>query len=80
VLDFGIPRRVRPCLARVRYSQLLQGQLGLQGQTLRCAPAHSHRLASELAEELCTQLRDGRFPLRLPLAPLTPRAALRPLA
>jgi uncharacterized protein (DUF39 family) len=80
VLDFGIPRRVRPCLDRVRYSQLLKGQLALQEQTLRCAPAHSPRLASELAEELCTQLRDGRFPLRLPLAPLTPRAALRPLA
>jgi hypothetical protein len=36
-------------------------------------------LAQELAEELAERLRADRFPLRLPLAPLSHRTALIPL-
>jgi uncharacterized protein (DUF39 family) len=79
VLDYGIPRRVRPSLGRARYSELLAGTLRLGSQRLRCAPAHSPRLAAELAQELGDQLQNGRFPLRLPLLPLPTRPALLPL-
>jgi len=79
VLDYGIPRRVRPSLGRARYSELLRGELQLGERRLRCAPAHSPRLAAELAEELIEQLRGGRFPLRCPLQPLPQRPALLPL-
>ena len=79
VLDYGVPRRVRPSLGRARYSDLLAGTLRLGAQRLRCAPAHSPRLAAELAQELSDQLRNGRFPLRLPLLPLPTRTALLPL-
>jgi uncharacterized protein (DUF39 family) len=79
VLDYGIPRRVKPSLGRVRYSELLSGRLRLGSQRLRCAPAHSPRLAAELAAELVEQLQSGRFPLRLPLQPLPQRPALLPL-
>lgn len=79
VLDFGIPRRIRPSFGSVPYSQLQRGQLSLQGRQLRCAPAHSPRLAAEIAAALVEQLRQGQFPLRLPLQPLPDRSALVPL-
>ncbi|MFM8935358.1 MAG: homocysteine biosynthesis protein, partial [Vulcanococcus sp.] len=79
VLDFAIPRRVRPSLGMARYSDLNQGRLLLQGRQLRCAPAHSPRLAAEIAEHLSQELLAGRFPLRLPLQPLPERPALLPL-
>ena len=79
VLDYGIPRRIRPSLGRARYSDLLRGELRLGERRLRCAPAHSPRLAAELADELMEQLRSGLFPLRLPLLPLPQRPALLPL-
>ena len=79
VLDYGIPRRVRPSLGRVRYSELRSGRLQLGERQLSCAPAHSPRLAAEIAAELVEQLQSGHFPLRAPLAPLPKRAALQPL-
>jgi uncharacterized protein (DUF39 family) len=79
VLDYGIPRRVRPSFGRARYSELLEGQLQLGERRLSCAPAHSPRLAAEIAEALVQQLQQGHFPLRAPLAPLPKRAALQPL-
>jgi L-aspartate semialdehyde sulfurtransferase len=79
VLDFAIPRRVRPSFGRVSYAALRSGQLNLEGRQLTCAPGHSPRLAEEIGAELAEQLRGGRFPLRLPLQPLTARAALLPL-
>lgn len=79
VLDFGIPRRIRPSLGSVSYAQLHSGQLELRGRQLNCAPGHSPRLAVEIGTCLVEQLQQGRFPLRLPLQPLPPRPALRPL-
>ncbi len=79
VLDFSIPRRIRPSFGAVPYSQLLAGQIPVDGQLVACAPAHSPRLAASIAEELLRQLQEDRFPLRLPLAPLGSRPALVPL-
>jgi uncharacterized protein (DUF39 family) len=79
VLDYGIPRRVRPSLGSVSYAQLLSGRLTLGEQRIRCAPAHSPRLAEEIGAELCERLRSGRFPIRLPLVGLPQRPALLPL-
>jgi len=79
VLDYGIPRRVRPSLGNVSYSELLSGRLQIGEQRIRCAPAHSPRLAQEIGAELCERLRAGRFPVRLPLVGLPQRPALLPL-
>jgi hypothetical protein len=57
----------------------LAGQIQVAGQPVSCAPAHSPRLAASIAEELVSQLQEGRFPLRLPVVPLTNRPALVPL-
>ena len=79
VLDYGVPRRVRPSLGRASYADLQSGQLCIGQQLLRCAPAHSPRLAEAIARELCRRLQEGHFPLRLPVLPLPTRAALLPL-
>ena len=79
VLDLGIPRRVKPRLADVTYAQLASGVLTLGGATLRCAPAHSPRLAAAAGARLATMLREGTFPLQAPLRPLSDRPALLPL-
>jgi len=79
VLDYGVPRRVRPSFGRASYSALHSGQLQVEERPLSCAPAHSPRLAAEIAAELAEQLQSGRFPLRPPLAPLPKRTALQPL-
>ncbi|MCP9774195.1 homocysteine biosynthesis protein [Cyanobium sp. WAJ14-Wanaka] len=76
VLDLALPRRLKPNLGLASYDHLLGGQLELNGQRLSCAPAHSPRLAEAHGEELARQLRDGRFPLRLPPIPLGQRPSL----
>ena len=79
VLDFAIPRRVRPSHGQVSYAELHRGQLTLEGRRLTCAPGHSPRLAAAIGQELVQQLNEGRFPLRLPLQPLPARPSLLPL-
>ena len=79
VLDLAIPRRIRPALGSVSYADLARGRIRLGERELLSAPAHSPRLAAELAAELVERLQSNRFPLRLPALPLPGRASLRPL-
>lgn len=79
VLDFSIPRRIRPSFGFVPYSHLLAGEIQVDARRLRCAPAHSPRLAEDIGAGLIQLLRDGSFPLRLPLLPLSDRPGLIPL-
>jgi uncharacterized protein (DUF39 family) len=79
VLDLSIPRRLRPGFGSASYSSLRSGRITVQGKSLRAAPAHSPRLAQDMAEELAELLRTDRFPLRLPQVPLSARPTLVPL-
>jgi uncharacterized protein (DUF39 family) len=79
VLDLAIPRRVKPALGTVSYAELASGRLTVGGQRLRCAPAHSPRLAAEIGAELVQRLEQNRFPLQLPLQSLPQGSNLQPL-
>ena len=79
VLDMAIPRRIKPALGSVTYAQLASGQLVVGQRELRCAPAHSPRMAAEIAAELVGQLEQNRFPIQLPVLPLPARPSLMPL-
>ena len=79
VLDVSIPRRIKPSFGGVPYSNLISGRIQVDGRWIPVAPAHSPRLAAEVEEELIERLRNGRFPLRLPVRPLSDRPALVPL-
>lgn len=79
VLDVSIPRRLKPSFGGIPYSMLRSGRLQVDGRRLPAAPAHSPRLAAGIAAELIDRLRGNRFPLRLPLLPLSERPGLIPL-
>ncbi|MDM7953133.1 MAG: homocysteine biosynthesis protein [Cyanobium sp. CZS 25K] len=79
VLDMGIPRRLRPRFGSVSYAQLKSGVIQVEGRRVTAAPAHSPRLAEAIGAELIGWLQDGRFPLRLPVCPLSGRGGLIPL-
>lgn len=79
VLDLSVPRRVKPNLGWVSHEAARSGSISVKGRLVSTAPAHSPRLAAELAEELILRLRQDRFPLRLPSRQLSERSALIPL-
>ena len=79
VLDVAIPRRLRPRFGSVSYARLKSGLIQVEGRRVTAAPAHSPRLAEAIGAELITWLEDGRFPLRLPVRPLSGRGGLIPI-
>ena len=79
LIDYGVPRRVRPSPTSVSYGELSKGSIRWGEHQLLVAPAHSPRLAAEIAECLSHQLRSGAFPLRLPFAALPERSSPRGL-
>lgn len=70
VIDFAIPRRVRPTFGSVSYAQLKSGRITLNGRTVRTAPLSSQRLANDIAIALKQQIKSGAFLLAAPVAPL----------
>ena len=70
VMDFSIPRRVRPTFGLVSYAQLKSGQLTLNGQKVRTAPLASIYLSRQVASELKDWITAGQFELTQPVAPL----------
>jgi L-aspartate semialdehyde sulfurtransferase len=70
VIDFSIPRRVRPTFGLVSYAQLKSGQLILDGKAVRTAPLSSLYLAQQVALDLKQRIDDGEFELTAPVAPL----------
>ena len=79
VLDFSIPRRIRPSFGFVPYSDLLAGQVSIAGRVVRTAAATSLALAEDVTAALAQRLRNGDFPLTAPLQPLPMGANVRPV-
>lgn len=70
VVDFSIPRRVRPTFGLVSYAQLKSGKLTIDGQTVRVAPLASLYLSRQVAAELKRWIEAGNFTLTEPVAPI----------
>jgi uncharacterized protein (DUF39 family) len=70
VIDFAIPRRVRPNFGLVSYAQLKSGTIALNGRRVRTAPLASLRLSDAVATALQQQIQTGEFLLTAPIAPL----------
>jgi L-aspartate semialdehyde sulfurtransferase len=69
VVDFAIPRRVRPIFAKVSYAQLKSGRIQLNGQSVRTAPLTSLFWGEKVAQELKIQITKGDFLLTEALQP-----------
>ncbi|WP_346293537.1 homocysteine biosynthesis protein [Sphaerothrix gracilis] len=70
VMDFSIPRRVRPTFGLVSYAQLKSGRLTIDGQTVRTAPLASLYRARQVAQILKDWISAGKFELTAAIAPL----------
>ncbi|MYF36565.1 MAG: hypothetical protein F4226_07225 [Synechococcus sp. SB0678_bin_12] len=79
VLDFSIPRRVRPGFGCVSYKDLLSGQITIRGHAISTASATSLRLTDHITAALAEKLQDGSFPLVAPFRPLHGKATLTPV-
>ena len=70
VIDFSIPRRVRPTFGLVSYGQLKTGRMTIEGRSIRVAPLASIALSRKVAQELKSWIEKGEFTLTDPVAPL----------
>ncbi|HHP7246098.1 MAG TPA: homocysteine biosynthesis protein [Elainellaceae cyanobacterium] len=70
VVDFSIPRRVRPTFGLVSYAQLKSGRITIDGKTIRTAPLTSIYLSRQIAVELKQWIQAGSFRLTEPIAPI----------
>ena len=70
VMDFAIPRRVRPTFGLVSYTQLKSGKITLNGKPVRTAPLASIYLSRQVAAELKDWITAGQFELTQPVQSL----------
>jgi L-aspartate semialdehyde sulfurtransferase len=63
VVDFSIPRRVRPTFGLFSYAQLKSGKIAIEGKPVRTAPLASFYLSEQVALELKLWLETGKFTL-----------------
>lgn len=63
IVDFSIPRRVRPTFGLVSYAQLKSGRITLDGKAVRTAPLASVFLSRQVAQELKQWIEKGEFTL-----------------
>lgn len=70
VVDFSIPRRVRPTFGLVSYAQLKSGRIVIDGKRVRVAPLASLYLSRQVAIELKQWIEAGQFTLTSPVAQL----------
>lgn len=68
VVDFSIPRRVRPTFGLVSYAQLKTGRMTIEGKSVRVAPLTSIFLSRQIAVELKQWIERGEFMLTEPVA------------
>ena len=68
IVDFSIPRRVRPTFGLVTYAQLKTGRIVIEGKSVRVAPLASIFLSRQIAVELKQWIERGEFTLSEPVA------------
>jgi len=78
IVDFSIPRRVRPTFGLVSYAQLKSGKITIEGKTVRTAPLASIARSEEVAEALKNLIETGNFTLTEPVASLPMDRAFLP--
>jgi L-aspartate semialdehyde sulfurtransferase len=70
IVDFSIPRRVRPTFGLVSYAQLKSGKLSIDGKVVRVAPLASLYRSRQVAQLLKDKILAREFFLTEAVAPL----------
>ncbi|MBW4522917.1 MAG: homocysteine biosynthesis protein [Scytolyngbya sp. HA4215-MV1] len=68
IVDFSIPRRVRPTFGLVSYAQLKSGRITIENRSVRVAPLASIYFSRQIAMELKQWIEAGKFLLTQPIA------------
>jgi uncharacterized protein (DUF39 family) len=68
IMDFSIPRRVRPTFGLVNYAQLKSGRITIEGKPVRVAPLASIAFSRQVAQTLKQWIEAGDFTLTEPVA------------
>jgi CBS domain-containing protein len=79
VVDYGVPRRDRPKLARVSYKELKSGSLTIGQQKVRVSSLSSLKIARKVASALKTWIEDGKFFLTSPVERLPLDSVFKPM-
>ncbi|MCU0533988.1 MAG: homocysteine biosynthesis protein [Hydrococcus sp. Prado102] len=78
IVDFAIPRRVRPTFGLVSYAQLKSGRITIEGKSVRVAPLASVFLSGQVAQQLKQWIEAGDFTLTEPVAAIPMDRAFLP--
>jgi uncharacterized protein (DUF39 family) len=78
IVDFSIPRRVRPTFGLVSYAQLKSGKITIEGKAVRVAPLASISLSRQVALELKQWIEAGTFTLTETVSPIPMDRAFLP--
>lgn len=79
LLDYGIPRRDRPVLKQVTYSDLWDGVIELNGKEVPVSSLSSLKVAREIANRLKEWIERGEFYLTAPARHLPTDTDFRPM-
>jgi uncharacterized protein (DUF39 family) len=78
IVDFSIPRRVRPTFGLVSYAQLKSGRIAIDGKAVRVAPLASIYLSRQVALTLKQWIEAGNFHLSEFVTPISQERSFLP--
>lgn len=67
VVDYSVPRKSKPVLKRVSYSELRSGTVEVDGKKIKTAPLSSLKKAREISDKLKAAIEAGDFLLQEPI-------------
>ncbi|MDI6888949.1 MAG: homocysteine biosynthesis protein [Methanocellales archaeon] len=79
VLDYSVPRRSRPTLARVTYEELKSGGIVIGKKEIRTSSLSSLHKAREVAETLRERIKKGEFYLSEPVGKISTKTVFKPM-
>lgn len=79
IVDYSVPRRSKPTLRRVSYSELRSGYVELGGKRIKTAPLSSLHKAREIAMLLKSFVSGGKFFLQQPIQSFPMGSLVKPL-
>lgn len=80
IFDYSVPSRTRPVVKEVTYAELRSGSVEINGKKVPASPLTSYARSLEIAETLKSWIKEGKFLLSEPVAPLPKDTAFKPFA
>jgi uncharacterized protein (DUF39 family)/CBS domain-containing protein len=79
VLDYGVPRRARPKLRKVSYSELKSGKININDREVKVSPLSSLKRARAISETLKSWIEDSSFYLSASVKQLPTEVVCKPM-